>query len=414
MLFSKLNGFFPKFNLNFYEKNRSKFKQIKHERIYISVEKRKNKQTVKPILQKGFFPYFAAVFGLGILTAGMSALGGHINQITVALLFLLFILFLATIFGSKPALFASLLAMVSFNYFFLPPLHTFTIHDPQNLVALFAFLVVAVTAGELSAKAKRRAEEAERLYRELQDAFEKASQTEALKRSEKLKSALLDAVTHDLRTPLTSIKASVTMLIDENWKDSIHMTLERDGRGELLEVINEETDRINSFVESMVELARLEAGEFSLRRAQSEVEEIISNALQRSEKLTANHKLKVNIEPDLPSISVDSKAIAEAVYNLIDNAAKYSPGLSTIEIEVKRIDDKIRFSVEDEGWGIPEAEREKVFEKFYRGNKRTKGFGMGLSIVRGVVEAHGGKIWIEGGGSGSRGSRFVFDLPVNQ
>ncbi|MDQ3181680.1 MAG: PAS domain-containing sensor histidine kinase, partial [Acidobacteriota bacterium] len=172
---------------------------------------------------KTFFPYTLAVIGVSILTAGMFALGNHVNPITVALAFLLFILFLAAAFGSKPAIISSVLAMFCFNFFFLPPIGTLTIADPQNWVALFAFLVVSLTAGQLSAKAKRRAEEAERLFAELQDAFEKASQAEAFLQSEKLKSALLDAVTHDLRTPLTSIKASITMLIEDNQQDAIHI-----------------------------------------------------------------------------------------------------------------------------------------------------------------------------------------------
>jgi two-component system sensor histidine kinase KdpD len=365
---------------------------------------------VRPHFLKVFLPYAIAFAGLVILTVGMFALGDHINPITVALIFLLFILFLATIFGSKPALAASVLAVLCFNFFFLPPLYTLTVTDPQNWIALIAFLVVAITAGQLSAKAKRRAEEAERLYRELQDAFEKTSQAEALKQSEKLKSALLDAVTHDLRTPLTSIKASVTMLIEENLQDSIHVTLEREGRGELLEVINEETDRLNNFVESMVELARLEAGEVNLRKNRTSVEEIISNAVQRAENLTANHQIKTQIESDLPAISVDSKAIAEVVYNLLENAVKYSPENSVIEIEIKRFDDKIRFSVEDEGVGIAATDREKVFQKFYRGDKTSKGFGMGLAIVRGIVEAHAGRVWVD---DGKNGNCFIFDLPLN-
>ena len=237
-------------------------------------------------------PYLLAVSGVATLTAGMFALGNRINPITVALVFLLFVLFLATAFGSKPAILSSVLAMVCFNFFFLPPVGTLTIADPQNWIALFAFLVVSLTAGQLSAKAKKRAEEAERLYRELQDAFEKTSRAEAFRQSEKLKSALLDAVTHDLRTPLTSIKASITMLIEEHEQDPIHVTLEREGRGELLEVINEETDRLNDFVQSMVEVARLEAGEFHLRKTEAEVEDIISNALQRAESLTARHEIK--------------------------------------------------------------------------------------------------------------------------
>ena len=151
------------------------------------------------------------------------------------------------------------------------------------------------------------------------------------------------------------------MLIEEHGQDPIHLTLEREGRGELLEVINEETDRLNDFIESMVELARIEAGEFNLRKISSEVEEILSNALQRAESLVANHRIIINAEENLPTISVDSKAIAEVVYNLLDNAAKYSPKNSTIEIRVKRAGDKIRFAVEDEGKGIAESEREKVF-----------------------------------------------------
>ena len=111
----------------------------------------------------------------------------------------------------------------------------------------------------------------------------------------------------------------------------------------------------------------------------------------------------------MPTVSVDSKVIAEVIYNLLDNAAKYSPKNSTIEIRVGRDGDKIRFSVEDEGKGIAESEREKVFQKFYRADKTAKGFGMGLAIVRGIVEAHGGRIWIE---DGAKGSRFVFDLPL--
>jgi two-component system sensor histidine kinase KdpD len=372
-------------------------------------EKRKNSPRVKTGYLKALLPYAVAVLQIAILTAVLFTFENHSNPITVALIFLLSVLFLATAFGSQPALFASVLAMLCFNYFFLPPIGTFTISESENWIALFTFFIVAITAGQLSAKAKSRAEEAERLYRELQVAFEKASQAEALKQSEKLKSALLDAVTHDLRTPLTSIKASITMLIEEHAQDSIHLTLEREGRGELLEIINEETDRLNDFIQSMVELARIEAGEFHLRKSQADVEEIFSNALQRAESLTSKHKIKVKIEDDLPPLSVDSKAIAEVVYNLLDNAAKYSPQNSKIEIEAKRADDKIQFSVADEGRGIAETEREKVFQKFYRGDKTAKGFGMGLAIVRGIIEAHEGRIWIEENG---KGSKFVFDLPI--
>lgn len=340
----------------------------------------------------------------------MHFLQNQINPITVALVYLLFILFIATIYGSKPAILSSIVAMFCLNFFFLPPVGTLTIADPQNWIALFAFLVVSLTAGQLSAKAKNRAEEAERLYTELQEAFEKTSRAEAFKQNEKLKSALLDAVTHDLRTPLTSIKASVTMLIEENQTDALHITLEPQGRTELLEVINEETDRLNDFVESMVEVAKIEAGEFHLRKIPTEVSEIISNALQRAENLRANHQIRLEIQSGLPKISVDEKAIAEVIYNLLDNAVKYSPLQSNITISAKQIEDYVEIGIEDEGKLIPVDERNKIFQKFYRADKSKKGFGMGLAIVRGIIESHGGKIWVE---SGRIGNRFVFELPIN-
>src|SRR5205085_12527509 len=195
-------------------------------------------------------------------TGALKLFGGHINSTTVAIVLLLIVLFIATLWGSRPAILASLLGVACFNFFFLPPVGTFIISDSDNLVALFAFLVTALTAGQLSSRARHRAEEAnagrreiERLYKELQDAFESASQAKAIQQSEHLKSALLDAVTHDLRTPLTSIKASVTTLLNElhtNTKDAEPIELDREGRQEMLEVIDEEADRLNRFIEGLV------------------------------------------------------------------------------------------------------------------------------------------------------------------
>jgi len=174
----------------------------------------------------------------------------HINSTSVGLIMVLVILLVAIFAGSSSAFLASIAAMLCFNYFFLPPIGALTIADPQNWVALFVFLVMALTVGQLSARVKRRAREAEaskreieRLYQELRDAFEQASQTEALRRSEKLKSALLDAVTHDIRTPLTSIKASVTTLISELRRE---ISLDERSKYEMLLVIDEECNT-NSF-----------------------------------------------------------------------------------------------------------------------------------------------------------------------
>src|SRR5262245_29440513 len=369
--------------------------------------------------------YVFAALGVAGVTAALAPFQGRLSPTTVALALLLIVLFAATGWGSRPALLAALLGVGSFNFFFLPPVHTFTISNPQNWVALAAFLITALTAGELSARAKRRAEEAEEgrreiehLYSEYRIAAERARQAEIFEQSERLKSALLDAVTHDLRTPLTSIKAAVTTLLGEAGADE-QVTIDDESRRDFLEVINEEADRLNHFVEEMVELARIEAGAINLRRRWISVEEIVSMARARAESLTRDHRLEVELEGELPVARVDASLIAEVLYSLIDNAAKYSPSGSRIKISARRAENEmIVIAVEDEGRGIPAELRERVFDKFFCATAegaaslgRPRGLGMGLAIARGIVEAHGGRIWVESGTDGV-GARIAFTVPI--
>jgi two-component system sensor histidine kinase KdpD len=381
------------------------------------------------ISEKEWAGYLVAVIGIAAVTGALKLFGEHINSTTVALGLLLVVLFVATGWGSRPAVLASLLGVVCFNFFYLPPVGRLTVDDPDNWIALFAFLITAATAGQLSARAKRRAEEAdagrreiERLYTELQDAFERASHAKALEQSERLKSALLDAVTHDLRTPLTSIKASVTTLLENpRSKDGEEEpgTLDAEGRREMLEVIDEETDRLNRFIEGLVELARIEAGEMHLRRRWGSIEEIITTALERAAPLTRDHRIKVKLDDGLPTVRVDDRAVAEVVYTLVDNAAKYSPSGTIISVGATVTDEQtIQLTVEDEGPGIPVELRERVFDKFFRamrdgdsGTRQPSGTGMGLAIAKGIVEAHGGHIWIEDNPR-HHGSRVRVTLPV--
>jgi two-component system sensor histidine kinase KdpD len=353
------------------------------------------------------FSLLAVLFTTSILWT----LHDRINPTAVALVELLVIVLIARVFEWRAALAASVVASLAFNYLFLPPYYTFTIAAPDNWVAFVVFVSVAATVGHLASMSNRRREEAERLLGELEDAFDRASEAEGLKRSEKLKTALLDAVTHDFRTPLTSIKASVTMLIeDEQFRKS---GLDRHARTELLEVINEETDRLNSFVESMVEAARYKAGGDVLKFSPTTADEVILKAAQRAKAHKQTHRLRSQIQSGLPQVMVDSRAIVEALFNLIQNAASYAPAGTEITIGAIRHNGDVRFSIEDEGPGVSESEREAVFERFYRGKtdeKRERGMGMGLAIVRGIIEAHGGNIWVE---QGKKGARFVFDLPAD-
>ena len=370
-----------------------------------------------------------AAISVLLLTLLLKLLGEHINATTVSVILLLNVLFIATRWGSPPALLCSILAMLCFNFFFLPPLGTFSIAARDNWIALAAFLITAITVGQLSARAKQRAEEAEggkleieRLYSQLQDAFQRASHAEALRQSEKLKTALLDAVTHDLRTPLASVKASITTLLDEargQTDGGPPIRLDNESRIEMMEVIDQESDRLNRFIGGLIELARIEAGELHLRRRWGAVDDIISGTLTRAESITRGRSIDLNIESELPVLNVDERAVSEVLYTLIENAVKYSPPGTSIKINAARArEDLIEMSVENEGTAIPTALRERVFDKFFRatrdGDVRTdepSGTGMGLAIAKGLVEAHAGKIWIEAGNNGS-GTRVLFTLPI--
>lgn len=381
------------------------------------------------VLSKSWFGYAAALIGIASVSGILKLFGEHINPTTVALAFLLIILFVASAWGSRPAIVASVVGIVTFNFFFLPPFRTLAIRDPHNWIAFIAFMITAITVGQLSGRVKRWAEEVEvvkaeveRLYYELQDSFERSSQAKALKQSERLKSALLDAVTHDLRTPLTSIKASATTLLDDLYSSERNNTepgLDMEGRKEMLRVIDEESDRLDRFVEGLTKLARIDAGEMHLHRQWTQIDEIITMALKRAEPRTQTHQMEVWIEDELPSIKVDEQAIAEVIYTLVDNAAKYSPPGSPIRIRTAAgTDSTLQLSVEDHGPGLRAEIRERVFEKFFRamrdgdaGDRRLSGTGMGLAIARGIIDAHGGKIWVEDGSDGT-GAKFIVALPT--
>jgi K+-sensing histidine kinase KdpD len=337
----------------------------------------------------------------------------HANITTAALAMVLVTMFCALLWRSGPALWASILQGVCFNYFFIPPFHTFSIADPANWIAFSVFVITAIVVGQLSARAETRAEQAETrrleiesLYKELRKVTDEAAEAELLRRSEALKSALLDAVTHDLRTPLTSIKASVTTLLSETNDHSLR---------ELLEVIDEESDRLNHFIQGMMDLARLESGSLQLKQSATTVSDIVEIAAQRAEPLLSKHRVEITLPDRLPELNVDAHAISEVLYTLLENAAKYSPPSSLVHISAaQQSPTSVTIQIEDQGPGIAPDLHGKVFEKFFRGAATASarpGFGLGLSIAKGIVEAHRGSIWIQPSSNGG-GTCICFSLPV--
>jgi two-component system, OmpR family, sensor histidine kinase KdpD len=447
----------------------------------------------------------------------------RLNHTTVALMFLVAVLLTSAFWGLRYAVVMTATATVAFDFFFLPPIGTLTIVDPQNWISLFAFLVTALLASNLGDRARREAErakqrrrEVERLYglsqrllasenvlellnalplyiqqtfsigsvaimatdhptvyrsspdadfeenvmrttllrgepvtqkgvayvplrlgmrtvgalsvsgdqlsRETLDALgslaglaieraralEDLSKNRAEQEHERLRSALLDSVTHEFRTPLTSIKASVTTLLSG-------ATLDEPGRRELLIVIDEETDRLNRLVGEAAEMAQLDAGMFKLDLQPHSIQDALEPALQDAKAALEFHPVEVVIPPDLPKTRMDVQRIREVLMHLLENGGKYSDRGSPIKITGELSGEWVVISVADRGPGIDSFEESLIFEKFYRGrNQRyaAPGTGMGLAIAKVIVEAHGGKISLVS--QLGHGSVFSFTLPIEK
>ena len=448
----------------------------------------------------------------------------NVNPTTAALTFLLVVLLLASRWGLTVAITTAVVATLAFNYFFLPPVHTFTITDPQNWIALLAFLTSAIVASRLAERARREAlnatrrrKEVERLYslsqqllatdnvmellnsipHYVRDAFglkaaamflpkrkevyrtgvdhpelsqeqlesvsgrgelvmdqeqqlcfvplrigvkpvgslglegavlsretleavgsliaisieragavETLTRAEAARESEKLRSALLDSVTHEFRTPLTAIKASVTTLLSP-------AQIDPEGQKELLTVINEEADRLNRLVGEAAEMAQLDAQQVELRRETYAVRQVVEAALEKSKQVLAGREVKLHLPKSLPSVRIDLERIAEVLVQLLENAAKYSPAGTSITISAEPTGKMVDLSVADRGPGIDDMEQSLIFEKFYRGRDqryRVQGTGMGLAIAKAIVEAHGGTIGVTS--QLDSGSVFHFTIPA--
>jgi two-component system, OmpR family, sensor histidine kinase KdpD len=476
---------------------------------------------VKSGLRTQAVRYTLVVAAIGVITAVDSKL--RVNPTTVALMFLVTVLLTSAYWGLRYAVVVAVGATAAFNFFFLPPFGTFTIADPQNWVALFAFLVTALVASNLAERARSEAEgakqrrrEVERLFglsqqflasenvlellnalpkyvqetfsvstvvvmaadhptvyrsspdarfeesvlrstllrgepvtqagvsyvplrlgmrtvgalgvtgdelsRETLDALgsltglaiERARALEALSKNraeqehERLRTALLDSVTHEFRTPLTSIKASVTTLMSG-------ATLDEQGRRELLTVIDEETDRLNRLVGEAAEMAQLDSGMFKLDLASHRIEDALEPALLDARASLENHPVEVILAPGMPKVRMDVPRIREVLMHLLENAGKYSdPGVAIkVTSEVKA--DRLVTSVADRGPGIDSFEQSLIFEKFYRGQHQrytAPGTGMGLAIAKVIVEAHGGSIGVVS--QLGSGSVFSFSLPLEK
>ncbi|HLI21320.1 MAG TPA: ATP-binding protein, partial [Stellaceae bacterium] len=226
--------------------------------------------------------------------------------------------------------------------------------------------------------------------------------------SERLRSALLTSISHDLGTPLASIIGAASSLksVGDRYDDT--------QREALLSTVLDEAERLNRFVANLLDMTKLESGAIAPKQELIDLGEIVGTALQRAGKVLAHHKVKVDLGADLPMLRLDFVLFEQVLFNLLDNAAKYAPPESTIEIRARKRDGMVELHVLDEGAGIPADQIERIFDKFHRvgeGDRKRPGTGLGLAICRGFVTAMGGTIRARNRTDRSGGD-FIVELPI--
>jgi two-component system, OmpR family, sensor histidine kinase KdpD len=223
--------------------------------------------------------------------------------------------------------------------------------------------------------------------------------------SEQIRNALLSSVSHDLRTPLAAIIGAASTLLEDSARFDA-------GERDLLATIHEEARRLNRLVTNLLEVTKLESGHLELKREWQPVEEALGAALNRLDEPLRDRKVKTDVPDDLPMVAMDGVLMEQVFMNLIENALKYTPRGTPIAIDVRHEGDAILVSITDAGPGIAPGEEERIFDKFYRVEKRNPkgGSGLGLTISRGIVKAHGGRIWAENAAGG--GAVFRFTIPL--
>jgi two-component system sensor histidine kinase KdpD len=448
----------------------------------------------------------------------------HVNPTTVALSLLLLVLLLAAEWGLRYAVAVSIVAAALYNFLFLPPIGRFTIADPQNWLALFAFLFTAIVASRLAERARQRASDARARERELEALFrlsrellqtegvtnlvssipaavasiavahssllyllegeklyqagprnvsevelphlhqlasslssvnvdgdelqipirtgvrpkgllilrgaslsaataeaigslvsisiersqavESIARNEAARESERLRTLIIDSITHQLRTPLTSITGAASALLNSAVKS--------EESHQLLTIIDEESDRLNRLVSEAVEMAQLDAQQVQMHFAPMSVVALVEEARRSCSWIEEQHALHVSVPPEL-QVRVDATMLEKVLCNLLENAAKYSRTGTPITISAGSSKDNVVLSIADRGAGIDASEQALIFERFYRGRSQALGIsgtGMGLAISRAIVEAHGGSINVTS--QPERGSVFTVTLPASR
>jgi two-component system sensor histidine kinase KdpD len=327
----------------------------------------------------------AGLGGVGLVTLLFTRVIKVDNGATVALTFLLVVLLVAATSRFWAAAMTSCAALFCFNFFFIPPVGTLTVADPENWVALAAFLAVSLVGSNLSSAIRERERQAvDRLH-----LLEERKQAEIARQRDALTSALLASIGHDLRTPLTAIKIAATNLQSEQ--------LDADDRNEQADVVLTEIERLTRLFQNILDMARIDAQAVAAERRWVHPSEIWEAARDQVSQSLARHSVELSID-DEALVFLDPRLTAAALTRVLENAIKYAPVGTTISIVMTTSSDAFTTTVSDRGPGIAPGDLPRIFDRFYRGEltgRRVGGTGMGLPIARGLLLAEGGRILAE-------------------
>lgn len=326
----------------------------------------------------------ALLVALTTAIAGLLSLD-RLAEADIVLMYLLAITATAALYGLEPAIVAAALSVAAFDWFFVPPFHTFTVESSRHLLTFGMMFAVGVFVSGVATRLRQQRFEAE-----------------VRRRTDEVRGALLSAVSHDLRTPLAAIAGAATALQQDN------APLPDADRRALLDSIAGQAFHLERLVSELLDMTRVEAGAFALRKEWVPAEEIVGSALERMRAQLGSREVRTELAADLPLLHVDPVLFEQVLVNLLDNVARHTPATTNVLVSARRLGADVELSVADDGPGLPPGVA--VFEKLVRGpGAQGGGLGLGLAICKSVVEAHGGTI---AAAPGSRGARIVIALPL--
>lgn len=337
------------------------------------------------IKKNKIYPYLISLGFVFIMTLFGEFVKRRLEPTNIVMFYLLAVVIIAIRWGQGPAIVTSMLSVLAFDFFLVPPYLTLSVVDLQYIFTFIAFLVVGIVVSTLASKTREQIIQ---------------------RQKEKLQTALLNSISHDLKTPLVSITGTLSALLDSKSK------LDEQQKNNLLQTARSESERLNRLVNNLLDMTRTESGVLRISKKPCDLRDFLGACLEQLKDKIGSRNIKINIPKDMPEVAVDFSYMLKAFLNVIDNALKYSPDGSPIEIEASCTGNKVRVSVRDYGYGIPKEDLGRIFDKFYRVQRAQNvlGTGLGLSISKNIIEAHSGHISAES--IFGKGATFIIELPV--